>query len=208
MIRWKSELDKSTLNGNFQRRGWQRTGSTEDADIIWAAAHAGDAAALGTVFGPEGLVQLRPGQLINHFPNHYELTRKVAGLQAGRHAIMRVARRARRRIIIRCRRQRPPNPNAPRRRTLPMVMPRCDACAAGPACKEPQALHAAPQGRRGGLADRSYHHTRLAARQRHTRRGSGSRSRSSRSRAARVPAGDLCAAAGLCAISGGVQAAP
>lgn len=83
---WKSDLDKHVLHANFERRGWQPAVSLEDADVVWAAASG---PTLGSVFGPEGLVKLRPGQLVNHFPNHCELTRKVelaAAAARARHA--------------------------------------------------------------------------------------------------------------------------
>lgn len=41
-------------------------------DIYWASVQSAK-----SVFGPDS-IRLQPGQLINHFPNHYELTRKVS----------------------------------------------------------------------------------------------------------------------------------
>lgn len=41
-------------------------------DIYWASVQTAK-----SIFGPECGTRLQPGQRINHFPNHYELTRKV-----------------------------------------------------------------------------------------------------------------------------------
>lgn len=73
-ICWKSDLDKYVLAANFERRGWIETDSFEDADVLWASIGG---PTLVAIFGAEGLVKLRSGQLVNHFPNHIELTRKV-----------------------------------------------------------------------------------------------------------------------------------
>jgi len=74
---WRSELNKVVLTTNFERRGWHAStdGAIEQADLLWCAPGGGGA--LEAVFGAEGLVKLRPGQLINHYPNHQELTNKV-----------------------------------------------------------------------------------------------------------------------------------
>jgi hypothetical protein len=44
----------------------------ESWNIFWA-----NVGTVRQVFASDSLQQLRPDQLINHFPNHYELTRKV-----------------------------------------------------------------------------------------------------------------------------------
>ena len=41
-------------------------------DIYWASVIT-----VKQIFSPENSVRLEPHQIINHFPNHYELTRKV-----------------------------------------------------------------------------------------------------------------------------------
>eukprot|EP00775_Hariotina_reticulata_P013698 gene13698-13820_t len=71
-IRWMSDFSsKFVINANFQRRGWQEVETEAEADIYWASINS-----VKGLFGAESLAQLRPTQLINHFPNHYELTRK------------------------------------------------------------------------------------------------------------------------------------
>ncbi|CAL1151286.1 unnamed protein product, partial [Cladocopium goreaui] len=56
---------------NFERLGWTRS-TDEDFDVYWASVHN-----VRGLFNPENLSKrLRDGQVVNHFPNHYELTRK------------------------------------------------------------------------------------------------------------------------------------
>jgi tubulin polyglutamylase TTLL1 len=72
-IRWKSDFDKSVLLSNFEKRKWQKTTSDLDWHFFWAS--------VGTVrqiFNPEIGYRLSDNQILNHFPNHIELTRKVA----------------------------------------------------------------------------------------------------------------------------------
>ncbi|CAK0894049.1 unnamed protein product, partial [Prorocentrum cordatum] len=70
----RTDFDKRVILSGFERRGWQRAGEEDepqDWDLYWAS--------VGTVrqiFNPETGVRLAEHQLINHFPNHYELTRK------------------------------------------------------------------------------------------------------------------------------------
>jgi hypothetical protein len=49
----------------------------ESWNIYWA-----NVGTVRQVFSSDSLQQLRPDQLINHFPNHYELTRKVIACAA------------------------------------------------------------------------------------------------------------------------------
>jgi tubulin polyglutamylase TTLL1 len=71
-LKWKTDLEKSVVTLNFDRRGWQRVSDGDDSwNIYWAS--------VGTVkqiFNPEVGYRLNDMQLINHFPNHFELTRK------------------------------------------------------------------------------------------------------------------------------------
>eukprot|EP00435_Cladocopium_sp_Y103_P061960 s931_g23.t1 len=56
---------------NFERLGWTRS-TDEDFDVYWASVHS-----VRGLFNPDNLSKrLRDGQVVNHFPNHYELTRK------------------------------------------------------------------------------------------------------------------------------------
>lgn len=71
-LKWKTDLEKGVVTLNFERRGWQRAGDTDtDWHLYWAS--------VGTVkmiFNPESGYRLNELQVINHYPNHFELTRK------------------------------------------------------------------------------------------------------------------------------------
>jgi len=54
---------------NFERRGWRKT--MEDEDEYWNLYWASKGTHLSSV-----MMRLGEDQMVNHFPNHYELTRK------------------------------------------------------------------------------------------------------------------------------------
>ena len=56
---------------NFERRRWVRATGDEDWNVYWASVHT-----VKGIFNPDHGYRLNDRQLINHFPNHYELTRK------------------------------------------------------------------------------------------------------------------------------------
>mmetsp|Transcript_14975 Transcript_14975/g.25014 ORF Transcript_14975/g.25014 Transcript_14975/m.25014 type:complete len:439 (+) Transcript_14975:144-1460(+) len=70
-IKWKVDHDKSVLISNFERRGWARAVDDGEWNIYWASPYS-----IKQIFSPENGMRLQDGQLVNHFPNHYELTRK------------------------------------------------------------------------------------------------------------------------------------
>lgn len=71
-LKWKTDLEKCVVTLNYDRRGWERIKEGDsDWNIYWAS--------VGTVkqiFNPESGYRLNDMQLINHYPNHFELTRK------------------------------------------------------------------------------------------------------------------------------------
>ena len=69
-LKWKVDTDQNVIVQNFTRRGWQRT-EGDDWNVYWANVMTVRAA-----FHPDSGFRLSDLQLINHFPNHYELTRK------------------------------------------------------------------------------------------------------------------------------------
>ncbi|OQR90239.1 tubulin-tyrosine ligase family [Achlya hypogyna] len=69
-FKWKVDSEKHVVVWNFERRGWQRT-EGNDWNIYWA-----NKVSIKNMFNPENGVRLTDGQYVNHFPNHYELTRK------------------------------------------------------------------------------------------------------------------------------------
>jgi tubulin polyglutamylase TTLL1 len=70
-LRWRTDLDKATLVQNFEKRGWVRTQEGETWNIFWALPWT-----VKNIFNPDSGSRLSEMQLLNHFPNHFELTRK------------------------------------------------------------------------------------------------------------------------------------
>jgi tubulin polyglutamylase TTLL1 len=71
-IKWKTDLEKSVVILNYERRGWVRVPIDDpDWNIYWASVGT-----VKAIFNPDTGYRLSDMQLINHFPNHFELTRK------------------------------------------------------------------------------------------------------------------------------------
>lgn len=70
-LKWKSDFDKYVVLANFEKRGWQHYQADDDWNIFWANVWT-----VKTIFNPDTGHRLGDYQLLNHFPNHYELTRK------------------------------------------------------------------------------------------------------------------------------------
>jgi len=73
VVRWRSDFEKLVVTGNFERRGWRKWSEDSNAEwnIYWASVTT-----VRSMFNPESGFRLSDTQLVNHFPNHYELTRK------------------------------------------------------------------------------------------------------------------------------------
>ncbi|GMF28532.1 unnamed protein product [Phytophthora lilii] len=69
-FRWRVDSEKNVVVWNFERRGWTKT-EGDDWNVYWA-----NKTTIKNMFNPENGVRLVDGQYVNHFPNHYELTRK------------------------------------------------------------------------------------------------------------------------------------
>ena len=69
-LKWKVDTDQSVIVQNFTRRGWART-EADDWNVYWA-----NVMTVRAIFHPDSGFRPADAQLINHFPNHYELTRK------------------------------------------------------------------------------------------------------------------------------------
>ncbi|GAB9463681.1 hypothetical protein Gpo141_00001130 [Globisporangium polare] len=69
-FRWRVDAEKHVVVWNFERRGWLKT-EGDDWHIYWA-----NKTTIKNMFNPESGTRLVDGQYVNHFPNHYELTRK------------------------------------------------------------------------------------------------------------------------------------
>ncbi|XP_048579251.1 polyglutamylase complex subunit TTLL1 isoform X2 [Nematostella vectensis] len=70
-VRYMVDADKSVLVNNFEKRGWIQCADDEDWNFYWASVQT-----VRTIFNVETGYRLADDQVINHFPNHYELTRK------------------------------------------------------------------------------------------------------------------------------------
>jgi len=70
-LKWRSDFDKAVILDNFEKRGWAKAQGPDDWNIYWASKEG-----VRMMFGPETGHRLGEFQLLNHFPNHYELTRK------------------------------------------------------------------------------------------------------------------------------------
>lgn len=68
-VKWHTDMDKSCLISNFEKRGWKK-GSETDWNFYWSGISN-----FRAVFNPTGY-RLSETQIINHFPNNFELTRK------------------------------------------------------------------------------------------------------------------------------------
>ncbi|XP_063712833.1 polyglutamylase complex subunit TTLL1-like isoform X1 [Symsagittifera roscoffensis] len=70
-IKYCSDQDKACLTNNFERKGWIHVTPHDDWNFYWAG--------VGTarnVFSVENGHRLADDQIICHYPNHFELTRK------------------------------------------------------------------------------------------------------------------------------------
>jgi tubulin polyglutamylase TTLL1 len=70
-LRFRSDLDKHVLISNFTKRGWTRSLDDTDWNFFWASPHS-----VKAIFSTDSHTRLHDHQLISHFPNHCELTRK------------------------------------------------------------------------------------------------------------------------------------
>jgi hypothetical protein len=72
-VKFKSDFtQKFVIAANFERRGWVEVDDEYDPDwdICW-----GSVVTVRALL--EGGMRLRPTQIVSHFPNSHELTRKV-----------------------------------------------------------------------------------------------------------------------------------
>ncbi|XP_034937092.1 probable tubulin polyglutamylase TTLL1 isoform X5 [Chelonus insularis] len=66
-----TDMDKSVIVYNFEKRGWTQVGPEDDWNFYWAVTQS-----CRNIFSVETGYRMGDNQTINHFPNHYELTRK------------------------------------------------------------------------------------------------------------------------------------
>lgn len=71
-LKWKTDLEKSVIIENMNERNWEKADEDEDDwNIMWANVNT-----VRQIFNPKFGFRLTDDQLINHFPNFFELTRK------------------------------------------------------------------------------------------------------------------------------------
>lgn len=70
-VRYLSDFDKTVIMNNFEKRGWMSCDPEDDWNFYWASVHT-----VRSIFNVETGFRLNDDQILNHFPNHYELTRK------------------------------------------------------------------------------------------------------------------------------------
>uniref|UniRef100_A0A2I2YYH4 TTL family tubulin polyglutamylase complex subunit L1 n=1 Tax=Gorilla gorilla gorilla TaxID=9595 RepID=A0A2I2YYH4_GORGO len=70
-VKWVTDIEKSVLINNFEKRGWVQVTENEDWNFYWMSVQT-----IRNVFSVEAGYRLSDDQIVNHFPNHYELTRK------------------------------------------------------------------------------------------------------------------------------------
>ncbi|OCT86043.1 hypothetical protein XELAEV_18019737mg [Xenopus laevis] len=70
-LKWVTDIEKSVLINNFEKRGWVQVTESEDWNFYWMSVQT-----IRNCFSVENGFRLSDDQLVNHFPNHYELTRK------------------------------------------------------------------------------------------------------------------------------------
>lgn len=65
------DVDSTVLENNFEKRGWIHVGPDDKWNLYWSSSNTSRC-----LFNPQNNIRLKDNQLINHFPNHYELSRK------------------------------------------------------------------------------------------------------------------------------------
>lgn len=69
-IKYKADVERGVVITTFERNNWARTDG-EDWNIGWFNVNN-----IRAMFHPDSGVRLGDFQMVNHFPNHWELTRK------------------------------------------------------------------------------------------------------------------------------------
>ncbi|XP_051747765.1 probable tubulin polyglutamylase TTLL1 isoform X2 [Ctenopharyngodon idella] len=70
-VKWVTDIEKSVLINNFEKRGWIQVTDSDDWNFYWMSIQT-----IRSVFSVDTGYRLTDDQMVNHFPNHYELTRK------------------------------------------------------------------------------------------------------------------------------------
>ena len=68
---WKSDLNKEVIVQNFTDRFWEEIEDDDNWNIFWASVNT-----IRQIFSGKSYIKLTDYQVLTHFPNFYELTRK------------------------------------------------------------------------------------------------------------------------------------
>lgn len=70
-VTYCTDVDRSVVLSNFEKRGWVHVGPDDDWNFYWAGIQT-----CRSLFSIDSGYRMHDNQMINHFPNHYELSRK------------------------------------------------------------------------------------------------------------------------------------
>ncbi|KAF5399205.1 Tubulin tyrosine ligase like 1 [Paragonimus heterotremus] len=70
-LKFATDVDKSVISNNCETRGWTLSSPEDDWNFFWASVQS-----VRTIFNNDTGYRLSDNQIVNHFPNHFELTRK------------------------------------------------------------------------------------------------------------------------------------
>ncbi|KAF7247569.1 hypothetical protein EG68_09703 [Paragonimus skrjabini miyazakii] len=70
-LKFATDVDKSVISSNCETRGWTLSSPDDDWNFFWASVQS-----VRTIFNSDTGYRLSDNQIVNHFPNHFELTRK------------------------------------------------------------------------------------------------------------------------------------
>lgn len=70
-VTYCSDVDRSVVLSNFEKRGWKQVGPDDKWNLYWASTQT-----CHSLFNLDSGFRMQDNQMINHFPNHYELSRK------------------------------------------------------------------------------------------------------------------------------------
>lgn len=70
-VTYCTDLEKSVIMSNFERRGWVQVGPEDEWNFYWSFTQN-----CRNIFSIENGYRMSDNQIINHFPNHYEISRK------------------------------------------------------------------------------------------------------------------------------------
>ena len=70
-FRYKTDINQPTLTHNWEKRGWAKCQENETWNILWALPWT-----VKNLFSPDSGYRMSETQILNHYPNHFELTRK------------------------------------------------------------------------------------------------------------------------------------